>query len=131
MMSKIVLFDGECTVCNKSVQFIIKRDPAQKFQFASLQSDSGRNLLTKYNVPHDINSIVLIDDNDYYVKSTAVLRICRHLNSFLKYAFIFLIVPKQVRDFCYTIIAKNRHKFSRSNSNHCSIPSVEDRKRFL
>ncbi len=67
----LILFDGECNFCDKSVQFIIKRDPKATFKFASLQSDIGKELLNKYNAPEGMDSFVLIDDYKYYVKSSS------------------------------------------------------------
>lgn len=130
-MTKIVLFDGECNVCNKSVQFIIKRDPKNLFRFASLQSDAGKHLLQTYDAPTDLSSIVFIENDRYYVKSTAALRICRHLHGLWKFASLLLVIPKPIRNVCYNIIAKNRHKLLRANKNYCMIPTLEERERFL
>lgn len=77
-MNKIILFDGECNFCDQSVQFIIKRDPAGYYKFASLQSDIGQKILKEYSVPDDISSFILIDNNRYYSKSSAALRVCKH-----------------------------------------------------
>ena len=41
----IILFDGQCNVCNRFVQFVIRRDPAGKFQFAPLQSEQAARAL--------------------------------------------------------------------------------------
>lgn len=130
-MTKIILFDGACTVCHKSVQFIIKRDLHGTFRFASLQSEIGQNLLKQYHVPTDIDSIVCIANERVYVKSSAVLRIARDLHGVWKLAALFFIVPKPIRDFFYDLFAKNRHKLFRSKNNTCQLPSRDDRKRFL
>lgn len=128
-MEKIILFDGECNFCDRSVQFIIKRDPKGIFKFASLQSEIGKEICKKYNVPN-IDSLVLIDNNNYYLKSSAALKICRQLKGLWKLLYIFFIIPKPIRDFAYETFAKNRYKwFGKKDS--CMIPSPEDRKRFL
>ena len=73
---KIILFDGECILCNKAVQFIIKRDTKEIFKFASLQSTYGKELLRKIGGDQtDWNSLVLIEGSQYYLKSEAVLKI--------------------------------------------------------
>ncbi|HEY0262517.1 MAG TPA: DUF393 domain-containing protein, partial [Chitinophagales bacterium] len=41
----IILFDGVCNLCNGFVQFVIKRDKNALFQFASLQSEIGQEML--------------------------------------------------------------------------------------
>lgn len=125
----IVLFDGDCSFCNRSVQFIIKRDPNKTFQFASLQSDIGRQLQDSYSIPKTIDSMILIENNKYYVKSTAALRICKNLKGFWKMFYMFIIVPVPLRHMVYDLIAKYRHMLNRQTV--CTIPSKEDLERFL
>ncbi len=129
-MNPIVLFDGDCHFCHSSVQFIIKRDSKQLFYFASQQSGAGQELLKQCGVPADIDSLVLIENGKAYVKSTSVLRICRHLYGGWKYLYVFRFIPSFIRDSVYNVIAKNRYKwFGKVNS--CPIPSNEVRNRFL
>lgn len=129
-MNGIILFDGDCNFCEKSVQFIIKRDPNGYFKFASLQSEIGKKLRKKYNVPEHIDSLLLIEQDKWYDKSSAALRICKNLKGFYKISFVFLIIPKPIRDFFYDILAKNRYKWF-GKTNHCVIPSQKIRNRFL
>jgi predicted DCC family thiol-disulfide oxidoreductase YuxK len=129
-MTKTVLFDGECHFCDQSVQFIIKRDPKAIYSFASLQSEVGIELLIKYNVPKDINSLVLLEGRNYYLKSTAALRICQSLTGIWKLFSLLLMIPAPIRDFMYEIVANNRYEwFGKKES--CNLPSQEIRKRFL
>lgn len=129
-MNKIILFDGECNFCDHSVQFIIKRDPTGYYKFTSLQSELGQNLLKQFNVPEDIDSFILIDNNKFYEKSSAALRVCKHLNGIWKFGYLFLIVPRPIRNYFYEIVAKNRYKwFGKKDS--CMLPSPEIRSRFL
>ena len=93
-MEKVILFDGECNFCDQSVQFIIKRDPIGYFKFASLQSDIGKELLNKYNAPKDIDSFVLIEDNNCYFKSSAALRVCKNLKGGWKIPICLISCPK-------------------------------------
>ncbi len=79
-MGGIILFDGICNFCNSSVQFIIKRDRAAFFKFASIQSEVGQALLEQYKVPANINSVIYIEQGKVYVESTAALNITRHLD---------------------------------------------------
>lgn len=129
-MKRIILFDGECNFCDKSVQFIIKRDPNANFHFASLQSKIGKELLSQYNVPNNINSLVLIENHQCFFKSSAALRVCKKLKGAWKLLYVFVIVPKPLRDGVYSIIAKNRYKWFGKN-NKCLLPSPEERQRFL
>ncbi|WP_339172176.1 thiol-disulfide oxidoreductase DCC family protein [Solibacillus sp. FSL R5-0691] len=129
-MKRILLFDGECNFCDASVQFIIKRDPNALFQFASLQSDVGAALLKKYDVPETTDSIVFIENDRHYTESTAALKITRNLSGFWKLFYVFIVVPKPVRDLVYRWIAKNRYKWF-GKKQECMLPSPEQRKRFL
>ena len=47
----ILLFDGECNLCNATVQFIIRHDRKSLFRFASLQGNYGRRLLASLGMP--------------------------------------------------------------------------------
>lgn len=129
-MSAIILFDGVCNFCNRSVQFIIKRDPKGYFLFASQQSEAGKRLMEKYNIESDMKSIVLIEEDQFYQKSSAAIRICRHLSGVWKIGSIFNVIPRPFRDALYDIVARNRYKwFGRSDT--CMLPSIDIKERFL
>lgn len=129
-MGAIILFDGECNFCDKSVLFIIKRDKQAYFSFASLNSKIGKQLLKKYNVPKEVNSLIVIEDGHIFTKSSAVLQICRHLSDGWKFFTIFSFLPKRVRDSLYEFIAKNRYKWFGKNDS-CILPTPDVRNRFL
>lgn len=129
-MHPVILFDGVCNFCDASVQFILERDPNEIFRFASLQSEAGQDLLKKYHVPEDVDSMILIESDKVYFKSSAALRISRHLQGTWKLLYILIIVPAPVRNVVYDIIARNRYKwFGKKES--CMLPSPNVRKRFL
>src|SRR4051812_6382863 len=130
MMEQIVLFDGECHFCDWSVQFIIKRDPKELFRFVSLQSVVGQELLERYKVPLDIDSMVLIEQEKVYVKSNAALRICRHLRGAWKLLYIFKLIPISIRNSVYDWIAKNRYKWF-GKKETCMVLPPNVRKRLL
>lgn len=128
---KTILFDGVCNLCNSSVQFIIKRDYKDVFRFTALQSDAGTAIVTKYNIDTSkTDSIVLIDGGNYFVKSTAALKIAKNLSGAYPLLYGFMIVPNFIRNWVYDIIAKNRYKwFGKKDS--CMIPTAELKKKFL
>ena len=129
-MDRIILFDGVCNFCNSSVQFIIKRDPTGIYQFTSLQSGIGRKLLTEHNIPTELDSFIYLEANNVYFKSTAALKVCRNLKGLWKLVYIFIIIPRPLRDMVYGFIARNRYKWF-GKRDACMIPSPEQRKRFL
>ena len=127
----IILFDGVCNLCNASVKFVIKHDKKEQFLFASFQSDAAKEIMLHFNLKNlNLDSIVLIDDGKIYEKSTAILRITRHLNSGFKLLYFFIVIPKFVRDWLYSYIAKNRYRFFGKRES-CRIPSLELKNRFL
>lgn len=125
----IVLFDGVCNLCNTSVQFIIKRDPHNQFCFASLQSETGKNLLDKYHLS-GVDSVILLKEDRFYLESDAALEICSHLTGGWRFLAILKVIPPFIRDPFYRIIARNRYKwFGKQDS--CMLPTEEMKKRFL
>jgi predicted DCC family thiol-disulfide oxidoreductase YuxK len=129
-MYPIVLFDGECNFCDASVQFIIQRDPKGIFHFASLQSETGEELVRKHEIPDDVDSMILIEGDKVYYKSAAALRISRHLQGAWKLLYGLIIFPAPIRNFVYDVIARNRYKwFGKKES--CMLPPPSVRKRFL
>ena len=124
----IILFDGVCNMCVGSVNFIIKRDSKDMFRFASLQGDVGQKMIKKYSL--SMNSIVLIKNGQAKTKSTAVLNILYHLNTFWKALLIFYVVPYPIRDILYNIVAKSRY-FLLGKRNQCMIPNENINSKFL
>ncbi|MGA8262904.1 MAG: thiol-disulfide oxidoreductase DCC family protein [Ignavibacteriaceae bacterium] len=128
--SDIILFDGVCNFCNFWVNFIIKRDNKSIFKFASLQSEAGIRLADKYSInKKDIDSVILIRDGKYLIKSEAALEIAKELTPFYKIFYYLKIIPRSVRDFIYDLIAKNRYAIF-GKRNTCRIPTEEE-KRFI
>jgi predicted DCC family thiol-disulfide oxidoreductase YuxK len=127
----IVLFDGVCNLCNGLVRFIIKRDRNGKFKFASLQSEIGQQWLLRFGLAkNEFESFVLIEGDKYYVKSAAALIMLRGLGGIWKVFYVFILVPRPVRDFMYDLIAKSRYKIF-GKRNICMIPTPELKERFL
>jgi predicted DCC family thiol-disulfide oxidoreductase YuxK len=127
----IILFDGICNLCNGAVQTVIKHDPDGKFQFASLQSNEGQKLLQQYQLPaNNFNSFVLIQNGNVYTKSTGALRVAKQINGWWKLLYVFIVLPKFIRDPVYNWIANNRYKWF-GKHDECMIPTPELKARFL
>jgi len=127
----VVLFDGVCNLCNRSVQFIIKRDKKKQFLFASLQGKAGQEILQKFNLPlNEFNSFILAEGDTIYTRSASALRIARKLKGGWKLLYGFIIVPKFIRDWVYNIVARNRYKWF-GKKDECMVPTPELRDRFL
>ncbi len=127
----IIFFDGVCNLCNSSIQFIIKRDRSKKFLFASLQSAYAReNLPTELSKSDSLQSIVLKEGSKIQTKSSAALRITKSLDGLWPILFIFIVVPKFLRDWMYDGISRNRYMWF-GKRDQCMIPSSELKSRFL
>lgn len=127
----ILLFDGVCNLCSRSVQFVLERNSEENIQFASLQSDVGKQLLSEHQLSEKyIDSLVLIETSRAYVKSDAALRLTKHLSGLWKLLMVFLVIPKFIRNPIYDWIARNRYRwFGKQES--CWIPQPKWTKRFI
>lgn len=128
---KVILFDGVCNLCNRSVQFVIRHDPNMVFRYASLQSEFARKRLAALNQPtSDMESVIYIDGDKVYYKSDAALRIARCLDGAWSLLTVLLIIPRCIRDGVYGFIGKNRTRwFGRQES--CMVPDPELKFLFL
>jgi len=128
--NEIILYDGVCNLCNNSVLFIIKRDPKKQFKFASLQSNFGVKIINAYpNLNNSLNTIVLVNNNTIFIKSTAVLMIFKHLGKW-KVFYPLIYLPVKFRDKIYDFIASHRYNWF-GKKNHCALPNKKYENRFI
>lgn len=127
----VVFFDGFCNLCNGAVQFTIERDKNDVFKFASLQSEYAQEKLTAFNIqPKQGQSMILLEDGKVYNRSTAALRVARKLSGLWPLFYVFIILPRFIRDGIYNYVAKNRYKwFGKKES--CWVPTPELKEKFL
>lgn len=127
----LVLYDGECGLCNHSVQLILRHDRRGRFRFAALQSDIGRALLERHRLPADVvDTVVLVDGEEAFTRSRAALRIAGKMDRPWPLLRAFSLVPRPLRDGVYDFVARNRYRwFGRTDA--CMLPPPEVRARFL
>lgn len=127
----IVLFDGTCAFCEGAVRFIARRDPAGYFKFGASQTPSAAAILAERGVNREsARSLVLVEGGAVYLRSTASLRIARHLGWPWRLLAVFLLVPAPLRDPFYRAVAAVRHRIA-GPSNACEIPPPELRDRLI
>lgn len=127
----LVLFDGECNVCNASVLFIIDRDPQERFVFAPLASELGQHSMRSRGlVDPTLDSFVVIDGPHAHTHSSAVLYVARHLSGPWPALSALLAVPKRLRDAVYRAFAKRRIAWF-GRPAQCRVPTPALRQRFL
>lgn len=126
----VLLFDGDCNLCNKSVRFVLRNEKRPKLTFASLQSDYASNLLAslQHNLPLP-DSIVLIENGKVITRSDAALRVAVLMGGWTRVFAFFYVFPRFLRDAAYDFIARNRKKIF-GTSVHCGLMPGVDRLRF-
>ena len=134
----ILLYDGVCALCNRLVQFVLKRDHAAQLRFASLQSDFAVRILARHRVNSQLEtvSVVLPDSplrqsDSLLQRSQAVIFVLSQLGGIWPAAaFLLRLIPGPIRDWGYSLIARHRYRiFGRYEA--CPLPSPETRARFL
>lgn len=131
MSEKILLFDGVCNLCNGLVVFTIKRDSNGRIRFGALQSDEGKKILQQLNIQDELpDTFILIEDGNYYVRSTAALRLFKSLDGLWPMLYLFIIVPRFIRDYLYNKVAENRYRFF-GKRDECMVPAPDLKERFL
>jgi predicted DCC family thiol-disulfide oxidoreductase YuxK len=130
-ITMILLFDGYCMLCSRAVRFILAHDRKGRVRFAALQSKQGLMLIKELNLPVDqVDSVILVEGNQFYMKSIAVLRVLRQLDGWSRILALFIILPRPLRDFIYDVIARKRYRiFGRRDS--CLVPPEAMKERFL
>jgi predicted DCC family thiol-disulfide oxidoreductase YuxK/uncharacterized membrane protein YphA (DoxX/SURF4 family) len=124
---RVVLFDGVCGFCNKSVDLLLKLDEEKIFRYSSLQGEYAKGL----SLPSEaMESIVFVEDDKLYYKSNAVLKIVISLGGVWRVMGIFYLIPRVMRDGIYDVIAKYRYKIY-GKLESCRMPKKDEATLFL
>jgi predicted DCC family thiol-disulfide oxidoreductase YuxK len=100
----VILFDGVCNLCNKTVQFVIKHDKDRLYRFASFQSNFGREVLQYFNIKESkFETFILLENGKMYDRSSGALRVTKKLKGGWKMLYGFMFVPKFIRDAVYNL----------------------------
>lgn len=122
----IVLYDGQCGLCNRFVRYLLHEDPADHFRYVSQQSAVGQRILTYIGYSTTaFDSIVVYHPNKaYYTQSQAVFYLCKYGSFKLKLGLVFQLFPKAILDVVYNWIAKNRYKWFGKSEDCALIPNA-------
>lgn len=130
-IKSIILFDGVCTLCNASIDFILKRDHKNRFLVGALQEPVSKKVLSNFQVDDSyLDSLVLVENGKVYFRSTAALRIAKKLNRPWPLFYFLIAIPAFIRDPVYNWIGKNRYRWFGKKST-CRIPTSEEKQKFL
>jgi predicted DCC family thiol-disulfide oxidoreductase YuxK len=127
----IVFFDGVCNLCNGFVQFVLKHELNSHYKFCSLQSEFAANFFKeKQFISNGIDSVIVFDNNQFYLESAAAFKIINKLKWPYKALYIFSTLPGFLNNSIYKIIAKSRYKIF-GKSNVCWVITDKNKTRFL
>jgi predicted DCC family thiol-disulfide oxidoreductase YuxK len=132
----IIFYDGVCGLCNRLVQFLLKRDRADRLRFASLQSDFARTVLQRHNLdPMDLDTVHIVlnhskPDERVLSRSDAVIDAVQKLGGPWQVIGLGKLLPQSLRDALYALVARNRYSiFGKSDS--CMLPEPHQRQKFI
>ncbi len=137
-----MLFDGECNLCNGTVQFCLDHERDASLRFAALQSDAARELLDRVlgeeasqrlregEAGIGPGSFVLVEESGVTTASTAALRLARHLRAPWRWSSCLLWVPARLRDAVYGVVARNRYRWF-GKTEMCRVRTPDLASRFL
>lgn len=127
----IVVFDGQCLLCNGWVQFLLRHDRSQRIRFASIQSAVGQQLLARAGLQVEgLQTLLVIDGERSWQHTAAILRVLHALGWPWRLAWVGWLVPAPLRDALYRWVARNRYRIW-GRSATCMLPAPEHRARFL
>jgi predicted DCC family thiol-disulfide oxidoreductase YuxK len=130
VLHPVIFFDGVCGLCNRFVDFVLRRDPGGLFRFSPLQGETAAEQLTPADIT-DLKTMVVVDGDQTYRKSAAVIRVLQRLGGFWHVASaLFWLAPRPLRDLGYSWIANNRYAIF-GKKETCRMPSADERARFL
>lgn len=136
MDKPVLLYDGLCGFCDRTVQFILARDPGGAMRFAPLQGQFAGEVLRRFPALEGVDSLVLVDSAPAaagmppLVRSDAILAIAGYLGWPWGAATLLRLVPRGLRDWGYDLFARHRYRlFGRYDS--CPLPDAAVRARFI
>jgi predicted DCC family thiol-disulfide oxidoreductase YuxK len=127
----IVFFDGVCNFCNTTVDKIWAKNKKRNIYYSSLQSDFAKRFLSEHGInATDLDTVIFYTGRKFYMRSTAILQVAKHLSGIYRVLPGFLMIPPFLRDGIYRWIAKNRYRFF-GKKETCRIPTPEERHYFI
>lgn len=128
---RVIVFDGVCNFCHAFVNFVLKQDPHGDFKFGTLQSSPAQEILKHYQLPVSAyETFLFIEEGMLFTKSTAALRILKQLGIPWSIFWVFVVIPRPIRDLIYDCVARHRYQWM-GKSKTCRVPSKEESGRFV
>ena len=132
----IVLYDGVCGLCNRAVQFLLKRDRHDRLRFASLQSDFAATVLKRHGVNHqDLDTVYVVlnqgeANETLLAKSDAFLLLTKEIGGVWSLARFGKIIPRPIRNWLYDFVSRHRYQvFGKYEA--CMLPDARHKHKFI
>lgn len=126
----MLLYDGTCGLCHKSVRWILRHERDHALMFAPLQGSTTDELRKIYpEIPKEIRTIVLVEDGKVKLRGKAFLYLSKHLKAPWRWMHAFRWIPRFLLDPGYLLVAKIRYGVW-GRADLCELPSPEHRDRF-
>lgn len=126
----ILLIDGDCVLCNNSVNYLLQREKEPKLSFATLKSETGKAIIDYFEIPENVDSMVLVKNYSVHIKSCAALRLTLYMKGLWPILVVFVVIPPFLRNLVYDFIAKRRYtKFGKTHN--CALIDEKYRSRFF
>ena len=106
----VLILDGHCVLCTGGAAKLMEWDRAAKFRYMPAQSETGLSILKHYGIDWD-DTYLLLHEGRAYTKSDGYLKVAEILGGAWKFALIFSILPRFLRDFAYDFLARHRYKW--------------------
>ena len=107
----LILYDGECALCQRSVSFIRDHENSERFEFISFQSEKGKESLQQLGYPSHYNdSVILINNRKEYLGSDAIIHVLAYLKGPWSWLAFLKIIPRSIREYLYKFVSRNRYR---------------------
>ncbi len=128
----IIFIDGECILCENSMQRIVRHDRRGLFRFGPLQGPTATKLLPGRSQAELLEGVILYENGTVSQGYDAVLSISSLLYPALRFPVAFLRLPGlfALGRAVYALIARNRYRWF-GKKDHCMLPGAGIRERLL
>jgi len=114
----VLLFDGECGLCNRIVRLLLRLDRGERLRFARLQGEAGQAYLRAHGLPAaDFDSLVFVPDwarreqREFLLRTDGVIAALRGGGGLSRMLAAGLAVfPATWRDTGYRLVARWRYR---------------------
>ena len=126
----LIYYDGLCGLCDRFVQFVLRRDRAARYRFAPLQGSTARERVPATLDPQASQTVILEQGGRFRVRSDAALASLSGLGGAWRMAGVLRVIPRPLRDAVYDLVARNRNRWF-GRLAECRVPQPTERDRFL